>query len=229
MKRNVTMAEISDGRLYVSKDMVKAGCMGCGSCCRGMGKSIVLDPMDINNLYINLEVGFEELMKDKIELNVVDGIVLPNIKMSGVEEKCGFLDGNSRCSVHDFRPGICRLFPLGRYYEDGYFKYFLQTGQCKNYAPSKVKVKQWLDMPELKKWEDYINQWHFFLKDTEVMMEKRQDENFQRKMSLYILQKFYIKAYGPDDFYNIFSNRLEEAYLELGLSRQNGVSFKRLV
>ena len=47
MKRYVDMADISDGKYYSSGDLVKAGCSGCGSCCRGMGKSIVLDPLDI--------------------------------------------------------------------------------------------------------------------------------------------------------------------------------------
>lgn len=50
MKRNIDLNEISDGRLYSSGDMVKADChdcAGCSACCRGMGDSIKLDPMDI--------------------------------------------------------------------------------------------------------------------------------------------------------------------------------------
>ena len=40
MERNVSMDEISDGRLYGLNDMVKADCRdceGCSACCRGMG------------------------------------------------------------------------------------------------------------------------------------------------------------------------------------------------
>ena len=50
MERNVTMAEISDGKLYSRDDMVKVGCddcRGCSACCHGMGNSIVLDPYDV--------------------------------------------------------------------------------------------------------------------------------------------------------------------------------------
>lgn len=46
MRRNVDLNEISDGKLYTSNDMVKADCyecQGCSACCRGMGKSIILD------------------------------------------------------------------------------------------------------------------------------------------------------------------------------------------
>ena len=40
MKRNVSLEEISDGKLYTSNDMVKADCgdcQGCSACCHGMG------------------------------------------------------------------------------------------------------------------------------------------------------------------------------------------------
>ena len=40
MLRDIDMSQVSDGRLYSSRDMVKAGCddcKGCSACCRGMG------------------------------------------------------------------------------------------------------------------------------------------------------------------------------------------------
>jgi hypothetical protein len=73
MKRNVSLEEISDGRLYTSNDMVKADCgdcAGCSACCHGMGESIILDPLDIYRLTTNLEMSFEALMSQYIELNV---------------------------------------------------------------------------------------------------------------------------------------------------------------
>ena len=82
MKRNVDMNEISDGNLYGLNDMVKADCndcKGCSSCCQGMGQSIMLDPLDIYNLTTNLHVSFEELLAEAVELNVVEGVILPNI------------------------------------------------------------------------------------------------------------------------------------------------------
>ena len=67
------------------------------------------------------------MLNNEFELNVVDGVILPNLKMSGQNDACGFLDENGRCSIHAVRPGICRLFPLGRYYENHDFSYFLQV------------------------------------------------------------------------------------------------------
>ena len=163
MKRMVDLKEISDGRLYSSGDMVRADChdcTGCSDCCRGMGSSIILDPMDIWRFRLGIGKDFAALMEREIELGVVDGMVLPNLKMESGRDACPFLNGEGRCSVHEFRPGICRLFPLGRYYEENGFRYFLQVHECSRKDRGKVKIKKWLGIPNLKAYENYILKWH---------------------------------------------------------------------
>ena len=146
MEREIDLQEISDGKLYTNKDMVKAGCgecQGCSDCCRGMGSSIFLDPMDIYRLTTGLECSFEDLLSTCVELHVVDGFIQPNMKMVGKEEQCPFLNEKGRCNIHAIRPGICRLFPLGRCYDgEGGFQYFLQIYECKKEPKSKVKIKK---------------------------------------------------------------------------------------
>ena len=86
MIRNVSLEEISDGKLYTLNDMVKAGCggcEGCSDCCRGMGESIVLDPLDFARMAEGLALTPQQLLGGYLELHVVDGIVLPNLKMAG--------------------------------------------------------------------------------------------------------------------------------------------------
>ena len=168
MKRMIDLKEISDGRLYSSGDMVKADChdcTGCSDCCRGMGSSIILDPMDIWRFRRGIGKDFAALMEGDIELGVVDGMILPNLKMDSERDACPFLDENGRCSVHESRPGICRLFPLGRYYEENGFKYFLQIHECSRKERGKVKIKKWLGIPNLKAYENYFLEWHDFLND----------------------------------------------------------------
>lgn len=218
MKRHVDMADISDGRLYDSNAMVKAGCSGCGSCCKGMGTSIVLDPLDIYRMTSHLQCSFEMLMTDKIELNVVDGIILPNLKMKGQNESCGFLNDKNQCAIHPFRPGICRLFPLGRYYENNRFKYFLQVHECKNEHPSKVKIKKWLEEPELSRQEAFIRRWHYFLKNLQDRLDEKEDESLRKQVSMYILKKFYIDPISTeDDFYNAVEGRIIESEKMFGM------------
>ena len=166
-------------------------------------------PLDIYRLTGNLKVTFEELLADKIELNVVDGLILPNLKMSEVHERCAFLNKEGRCSIHSFRPGICRLFPLGRYYENGGFQYFLQIHECKKENRTKVKVKKWIDTPDLKQNETYILNWHNFVIELQEQLMKMTDEDCVKKINLFVLQSFFIEPYDmKNDFYAQFDNRL---------------------
>lgn len=231
MKRQVELSEISDGRLYTANDMVRAdcrGCEGCSACCRAMGTSVVLDPLDIHRLCRGLHVSFAQLLETGVELHVVDGLVLPNLKMTGETEACTYLDAQGRCSIHAFRPGICRLFPLGRYYEEDGFKYFLQIHECKKDMRGKVKVKKWLETEQIKDYESYIFKWHNFCLACEQALQTLDEEN-ARILTLYILRTFYQTPYGQQDlkempidggFYPEFEERLKETERKLGLSAQ---------
>ena len=126
MRREVTLEEISDGKLYDANDMVKADCQeckGCCDCCKGMGDSVLLDPYDVCRLSRGLQRTPEDLIGNMLELGISDGNILPHLAMKGAEEQCVFLNGEGRCAVHAIRPGFCRLFPLGRYYSEEGFKY----------------------------------------------------------------------------------------------------------
>ena len=71
MLRDIDLKEISDGRFYGLNDMVKAdcgGCEGCSACCRGMGSSILLDPLDAARLSIGTNKTFEGMVNEEIEL-----------------------------------------------------------------------------------------------------------------------------------------------------------------
>lgn len=218
MEREIDMNEVSDGKLYGLRDMVKAdcgGCRGCSECCESMGSTIILDPYDVWRLTKGLGKSFEELLaEEKLELNLVEGIILPNIKTDGEGERCGFLNSEGRCSIHALRPGFCRIFPLGRYYENGGFQYFLQVHECPREPKTKVKVQKWIDTPELKRNEKFINDWHYFLKGMTKRLEQSEGTSFARAVNLYLLKNFYQRPWGAleeREFYDRFDERLLEA------------------
>lgn len=214
MKRNVSLAEISDGRLYGRNDMVKAdchGCHGCSECCRDMGNSVILDPCDVYRLQQGLGKGLDALIEEgKVELNVVDGCILPNLRMVGEGEACAFLDRQGRCGIHAFRPSICRLFPLGRYYEQGDFKYMLQIHECPMRNRSKVKVSKWIDTPQQEENHAFICRWHYLLNDLEALVGNCEDETLAKQINMALLQTFYLTQYDVEqDFYGQFDQRYE--------------------
>lgn len=211
MLREGTLNDISDGKLYTLNDLVRADCQdcaGCSACCRGMGNSIVLTPYDACLLTNNLGCGFDRLLAGHIELSVIDGLILPSLKMTGEKEQCSFLNDNGRCSIHPFRPGICRLFPLGRIYDENGFKYFLQTGECLNNHRTKIKVEKWLDTPDIEKNEKFIWEWHELLKKLRKEAMADPDYESAKKRNMLLLQLFYFTPYSIDTFYTQIEERM---------------------
>lgn len=213
MIRNIDMNEISDGHLYHSNDLVRAdcgGCKGCSDCCRGMGDTIILDPYDMDQLVKGIGYSAEEIFRQYTALSVVDGIILPHLRMTDKHDCCPFLSEDGRCKIHSFRPGFCRLFPLGRIYENGSFSYFLQTKECRKTHRSKIRIKKWLGITDLPRYESFVCCWHFLLKDLQYHITLASDESYQKQISMYLLQSFYLTPYPENNFYESFTHRCEE-------------------
>ena len=62
------------------------------------------------------------------------------------------------------------------------FQYFLQIHECPKTDRSKVKIKKWLDTPNLKTYEKYIADWHFFLKDLQEYVMKLALDVYKRQV-----------------------------------------------
>ncbi len=287
MWREQSVEELSDGRFYTGNDMVKIGtddCRGCSDCCR-MGPVIVLDPLDVFELNRFLQQSFEDLLNETIELKVIDGLILPVLKLvpaagrqvsahqtggapenstqkngapensaqkngapensaqkNGAPENstqkndapvsdrqtenvpeedmvCPYLGEDGRCTIHDFRPGICRLYPLGRSWENGDFRYILQVNECTHCTGSKVKVKKWLGIPNLSAYEDFCRDWHNFLEKVRHFLDTADPEGkMRRQICVYLLQQFYMCDWNVDDFYDTFRQRRLEALHKLGFA-----------
>lgn len=214
--------EISDGKIYGLHDMVRVSCNdceGCHACCEQMGTTVLLDPLDVFRLTKGLGKTFQELMAGTVELHVEDGLVVPNLKMAEGTERCVFLNKEGRCSIHAFRPGICRLFPLGRIYGEDGVSYFLQNGACRKENRSKVKVVKWLDTPEPKAYQKFLADWHSFKKGLILYLDTAQGEQAAKTVAMFLLNQFFVKPYDTDsDFYPQFYERLREAKGAFGLA-----------
>lgn len=71
-------------------------------------------------------------------------------------------------------------------------------------------MKKWIDTPELKKNEKFICDWHYFIKEFQEKSISSGDEQYMKKVSMGILNEFYVRPYEPDrDFYEQFYERLE--------------------
>ena len=211
MKRNLTFEEISDGKRYSSGDLAKIGCgdcNGCSECCRVTEDTIFLDPYDIYSLSAGLSETFATMLDKTIGLTVADGIVTPFLTKKGADGACGFLNAEGRCGIHSFRPGFCRLFPLGRIYnDDGSFDYFIQVHECPYPNKTKVKIKSWLGIPSLGRYEEFVRTWHEIVKNiSECMVD---NPTLAREANVRMLKIFFETPYDmTEDFYSQFHERV---------------------
>ena len=208
MKRIVDAKEFSDLRTFEANDMVRIACnecSDCSKCCRTVGDSIILDPYDIYCLEKGLKTDFTGLLNSgRIELRCVDGLIQPNLKIRDNGAGCSFLNDGGRCGIHSFRPGFCRLFPLGRIYDgNGGFRYFVQEDECPHPNKTKIKISQWLGIDDIVRYEKYVTVFHGIIKKFQREIEKTPER--EQELNLLFLQKYYLFPFNTDrDFYSQF-------------------------
>ena len=200
-------------RFYDLNDLVRADChdcMGCSACCREMGDSILLDPYDVFQLE-KAGKHMQELMADGVvALTVWKGMILPHLQMNKVTGACSFLSGEGRCGIHDYRPGMCRLFPLGRNFEDGKMNYFLLEHACENKSRSKIKVSRWMGIEPADAYHEFVLEWHD-IRHEMVDILSGAEEEASKQLNLYLLHTFFLLPYDTtDDFYLQFKKRVAQ-------------------
>lgn len=217
MKRDVDIDEISDGYRYHSGDMVRISCNDCKGCtdccCQNMGHTIILDPYDIYQLEVGLNLSFDELLSGErpvIELSMADGLLLPNLLMQGDDNSCIFLGDDKRCTIHNYRSGFCRMYPLGRIYENGSFSYFNQIYECEYPNKSKIKIKKWLGIPNLSQYEEFVLKWHDVLEETREYIHSLTDVSKVSAVTVGFLKLFYRTPYDVNSsFYDQIEERIQ--------------------
>ena len=219
MRTTNILNEISDGKLYDIEDMVKAdtcGCNGCSDCCNDVGDLVVLTPFDIYEMTTYLNTDFDKLLGDKILLRENNKITLPYLKMQDENKNCSFLDKNGRCTIHSKRPNICRLFPLGRAYQDNDFKYFLQVDNCPKDELKDVKVSQWINIENYNENKKFILEWYKFIKALTFRLKFVRDEDEIENINQILLDSFY-RVKIDNDFYKSFEELLPKVKNKLGI------------
>ena len=74
-----------------------------------------------------------------------------------------------------------------------------------------------MGIPELAKYEDYINRWHAFQKKVQSVVKNAENEAIIKQLNMYVLNQFFVKEYKASaesemaDFYEEFEARLMQA------------------
>lgn len=101
-------------------------CDQCGKCCTNSTiESILYKPYDLYKIAKGLKVNILEVIKNNAEIYIGDSSGFPiarmvgklNFEQGGLTMVCPFrktVGDKHLCGIHEFKPGACKLFPLGR-------------------------------------------------------------------------------------------------------------------
>ena len=138
-------------------------------------------------------------------------LLLPHLNFSKETGTCPFLEADGLCRIHGNRPGLCRLFPLARYFEEDNLYYILQVHECPNPVTPKVKVKNWLGIPNPEQYEAFLKVWHTLTTEVQEKIAAATDNQTIGTVTTVFLKLFYMTPYGKeDDFYAQFLQRKEK-------------------
>ena len=106
----------ADARVLSESDLLQLSCgvNGCTSNCCTKSAPIVLNPYEIASICRESKMSYEDLL-DIVETDRVNGFPLVMLPR---DPACHFWTDRG-CRIYQDRPLACRLFPLGRVFENG--------------------------------------------------------------------------------------------------------------
>lgn len=163
-------------------DTFKFSCKQCGSCCRNRCEAVVITGVDIYYMARELGITPQEFIEKNTHVNIGPHSKVPIISLAErMDGSCRMLR-NGKCMVHNSKPSVCAIYPLGRMVINGdnHFSYFTQENCCPGCnGAEEHTVREWVGSfnleqrdPECIKWNGLLDKMaRFMLKNEKKMTE----------------------------------------------------------
>lgn len=145
-------------------DTFKFHCTRCGKCCIHR-EDIMLSPMDIFRIARELEISPSAFFIHYCTMIIGSDSRVPIVLLRpvGKDSRCPLLK-NNKCAVHNVKPAVCAMFPVGRYIatpleENSEVKYLLQPIECGDYRETHT-VREWLSGFDIALEDESFIRWH---------------------------------------------------------------------
>lgn len=170
-------------------------CTQCGKCCVNR-EDILLPPRDLYKIAKELKMAPVEVFLKYCESYIGSNSHIPIVRLKplGQIKRCPFLK-NLKCSVHKAKPGVCAMYPVGRYMAvnpETYHKtglegcqtqYMLQPITCGDKSEVHT-VREWLSDFDIETEDKTFILWHSTAAKVGTLLKKGEKLVSEKTMCL---------------------------------------------
>ena len=166
-------------------------CRRCGKCCKNQD-TILFNARDIYNIAKKIGKTPKQVIEECAEVYIGDSSRIPVVHMVpvGPQRRCPLLLPDGRCSVHDCKPTVCALYPLGRVAlfqdvkdkdaeitrENIRVKYIINDYNCGS-AKKRNTVRSWLAQFQIPEEDEFFIRWNVVTVNLSAMVRKLEENN----------------------------------------------------
>lgn len=186
-------------------DTFKFTCRMCGKCCRNRTDPVVLTGYDVYRVAQALNISVEEVVMNKTELTLGSQSNLPILYLKErLDGSCSLLR-KGKCTVHQNKPVVCAIYPLGRVYSKDTIYYVTQPDTCGEEDGKEWTLQEWLDEFNIDNIQEETNAW------TKIIMGLQNfTSNKRNKLTPEILTTITTYLYGNLDIHKPYAPQVEE-------------------
>lgn len=163
------------GNLVGPEDTFTFGCKMCGNCCRKRSEAIVITGYDLYNIAkANNMEATEALIKFTDCYRGTDSHLPVICLKERLDGSCSLLR-KGKCTVQKDKPVVCRLYPLGRFFDGKEHRYFKQKACTGN--GETIKVKDWLEEFGIAELDEVGELWAKLLMSAAMYMRSIETKN----------------------------------------------------
>ena len=188
-------------------DTFKFHCTECGKCCTNR-EDIMLTARDVYNMSKALGMTPEEMIREYCEWYIGHDSRFPIVRIlpRGSVRRCPLLK-DRKCLVHNAKPAVCAMFPIGRavMVDKGKYsaaaiqqvgiQYILQPIECGDDSET-FTVRQYLEMFGIPVDDPFFFEWQSLLCEVSTFVrkaEKRTSEDIMQGLWLAVFVAVYLK------------------------------------
>ncbi len=194
-------------------------CAGCGDCCRGR-EDIVLSGYDLWRIAHHLHLPPVLVVRSFCRQYIGIDSHLPVVRLKPIKNEkssCPFLY-KSHCAIHEAKPLVCALYPLGQQIDtDGTVEYFQQPTSCGGQV-FQAKVKDYLALYSIEQREPLDVDWALTcmeLTDRVKSLEQTANPIRVRVLGRKIYQALYLDYDWAQEFAPQFAANKEKLFAAL--------------